>query len=95
MGEGIGIALRNGARVLRFNESAGLVLAEWPGRWTPFVTWRVDADGNAYWGNYHRELRDAETDFAKRERGLAWMIDESTSGGSLETVPKHTDSCAS
>lgn len=45
----VGKALPNGALVLAFNNTANTILALWH---TEFVTWRVDAQGNAFWGHY-------------------------------------------
>lgn len=59
--------LPNGADILdrRTVGEGQVVLARYYGA-QPFVTWRVDQDGNAYWGHYHRELVDAAQDFRTR-----------------------------
>jgi hypothetical protein len=61
--------LPNGAQVLRriqVEPNFWFVLAFWSGHTAPYVTWATDSEGNAYWGNYHREFHEADTDFARR-----------------------------
>lgn len=53
--------LKNGAKVLE--RKGDVVLASWG---KEYVTWRVDAELNAYWGHYFREYKDALADFRKR-----------------------------
>ena len=56
--------LKNGAEVLaRFNN---IVLAKREGTVHPFVTWRMDADDNAYWGRYFANYETALFDLVKR-----------------------------
>jgi len=56
--------LPNGAQILQreYTERGWVMLCKWHG-YQPYVTWRVDDAGNAYWGTYRRELIDAATDF--------------------------------
>jgi len=55
--------LRNGAELLQ--QIGSVVLAK-TGGYMPFVTWTVDADGNAYWGHYHKTLTEAAREFEER-----------------------------
>lgn len=53
--------LNNGATVLR--KIGTFVLCEWRGE---HVTWKVDTEGNAYWGHYFQNYSDALNDFNLR-----------------------------
>jgi hypothetical protein len=35
-------------------------------RHTPFATWRVDAEGNCYWGHYTSDAMESATDYCER-----------------------------
>lgn len=60
--------LRNGARVLQ--QEGDVVLCEWDrGSHVDYVTWRVDQEGNAFWGHYARSLRVAAREFEARVAG--------------------------
>lgn len=57
--------LKNGARVI--DQAEDIVLCVWG--WndhTPYVTWRVDPEGNAYKGHYFTVYTDAVRDFRDR-----------------------------
>jgi hypothetical protein len=57
--------LRNGATVIAF--MGDVVLAEWDkGTHKEYVTWRVDANADAYCGHYFRDLDEAKADFKER-----------------------------
>jgi len=34
--------------------------------YTPFASWRVDSEGNCYWGHYASNAQDASEDFVHR-----------------------------
>jgi hypothetical protein len=55
--------LNNGAVVIE--QKGDVVLARWD-RDGKYVTWKVDNEGNAYWGHYFTALSDAVADFNKR-----------------------------
>lgn len=61
--------LKNGAFVIEYHYSRlndrRTVVAEWWGS-CPFVTWRVDEEGNAWLGHYFQSLDEAMQDFQKR-----------------------------
>lgn len=59
--------LKNGATVI--DQRNDVVLAKWQD--DQYVTWRVDADLNAYWGHYFDNIEDATADFAKRTGGAS------------------------
>lgn len=64
-----GTMLRNGATVIASREKAGetIVLAHWGrGAHYEYVTWKLDVDGNAYYGHYHSYITSAATDFDAR-----------------------------
>ena len=64
-----GDKLKNGAVILEHDPATGSVLASWDkGNRTEYVTWRVDDDGNAYWGHYFDSVTDAADDFKKRAK---------------------------
>ena len=57
--------LKNGAEIINMDSIAGIVLAKFRG--FEYVTWNVDADGNAYWGHYFNDdLNAARIDYADR-----------------------------
>ena len=58
--------LRNGAIVLKSKDD--VVLAVWPDKAHPFVTWRRDCNtpGEVDTGHYFPEFDDAFADFNKR-----------------------------
>lgn len=71
----VGDKLPNGATVLEYKSFNGpfgyddvrnVVLAKTDG-YMPYVTWRLDAIGNAYWGHYYSNLNEAKKDFQERE----------------------------
>jgi hypothetical protein len=67
--------LKNGATVIESTTIGKdtIVLAKTSG-YHPFVTWRVDAEGNAYWGHYFAHKEEAEEDFIDRVKGLSiWL----------------------
>jgi len=60
--------LKNGAKVVDFRIYGSgeiIALCEWHG-YHPFVTWRLDQEGNAYWGHYFETLEAAHADFEGR-----------------------------
>jgi hypothetical protein len=61
--------LRNGAQVIAVYKSEmndrRTVLAQWEGP-HPYVTWRLDDEGNTFLGHYFATLDEAVTDFKKR-----------------------------
>jgi hypothetical protein len=57
--------LPNGAEIIAANEAKRVVLC-WYGGFQPYVTWRVDANGNAFWGHYFQSEIQANQDFLKR-----------------------------
>jgi len=60
--------LPNGARVIDYHISYSYdvtVLCEHTGI-QPFVTWKLDESGNAFWGHYFSNASDARTDYFKR-----------------------------
>lgn len=59
-----GDKLPNGAIVLCLRGE--IILALNPGNWQPWVTWRIDADHNAYLGHYFGSLEEAISDFNAR-----------------------------
>lgn len=69
----IGTTLANGATVLKVQETydGWIVLAAYRGV-QPFVTWRVNPDGDSYWGHYFADVLDAHEDFLVRtSRGMS------------------------
>lgn len=61
--------LRNGATLIEerttpYGES--VVLGYWEGHVAPWVTWRMDREGNTFWGSYHRTREAAAENLAKR-----------------------------
>jgi hypothetical protein len=61
--------LKNGARVLRVRRTDDrcVILAHRPTEtYHPFVTWRVDRNGDCFWGHYYATRDFAEADFATR-----------------------------
>ncbi len=61
-----------GAIVVDFRKSAGasggnVVLCRLPhNTQTPYVTWRIDEEGNCYWGHYAVDLTEAHKDYNER-----------------------------
>jgi hypothetical protein len=43
-----------------------VVLAKRDTDYEPYVTWRMDADGNCYWGHYFATHNEATADFISR-----------------------------
>lgn len=61
---------RNGATVLVAHRNVGktedyIVLCEWHNG-AEFVVWRMDLQGNCYWGDYYATYSAAEDAFIKR-----------------------------
>ena len=56
--------LKNGAEVLLHNKLHGVVLAKWHS--DPYVTWKMDREGNTYWGHYFDNYSDAFQDYLRR-----------------------------
>jgi hypothetical protein len=55
--------LNNGAEIIE--QRGEVVLARWNSP-HPFVTWRVDDEGNAYWGHYFKTELEARYSFERR-----------------------------
>lgn len=69
--------LLNGAEILnRFQVNEYfVVLCKWSSSSAaPYVTWRLDEKGNAYWGHYHQELTAAEQDFTNRCKSCSSLV---------------------
>jgi hypothetical protein len=66
----VGAKLRNGAVILAYRavDNKRVVAARWNDERTqcPFITWRVDDDGNAFWGHYFDTKNQAMVDFNER-----------------------------
>jgi hypothetical protein len=58
--------LPNGATIMERNVSRGVVLCRRDTVHQPFVTWRVDGDGNAFWGHYFDDETEARQDYFMR-----------------------------
>jgi len=62
--------LPNGAEVIDFKIKCGgeiTALCKRPGaEYHPYVTWRLDEVGNAFWGHYFKTLEEARDDFKER-----------------------------
>lgn len=43
-----------------------VVLAKWDDNITPYVTWRIESTGCAYWGHYHKTYEAARKNFLER-----------------------------
>lgn len=56
--------LKNGAEVIA--RCGEIVLAHRPKTATPWITWRVDCEDNAYWGRYFTDYQTALMDFVNR-----------------------------
>lgn len=56
--------LKNGATIIDTNGQ--VVLANWQGHGRPFVTWRLDQQGNTFLGHYYASLIEAVVDFQER-----------------------------
>lgn len=56
--------LKNGCRVLM--KHTGVVLCHRPGTSQPYVTWRVNDAGEAYWGHYFTAYEEAVHSFNER-----------------------------
>ena len=56
--------LKNGATVIA--RANGFVLANRSDSICPWVTWRVDENDNAFWGNYYADYLAAVSDFVRR-----------------------------
>lgn len=69
-----GCTLKNGSVLLAIKKILGgiIVLAKWEGHYHPYVTWRMDDEGNTYWGHYFAEYREAKNDFDKRDVPLTY-----------------------
>lgn len=61
-----GSKLKNGATLLE--RRGDCVLAMYTGHHHPFVTWRIDQDGNTFLGHYFQSLEQAAANFAVRGR---------------------------
>lgn len=67
-----GKKLRNGAKIVGYLAHADtnkrVVFCEWPENDSvlKYVTWRVDEEGNAFWGHYFSDRELAKTDFVER-----------------------------
>lgn len=69
----VGESLSNGAVVLDRHyttERGWTVLCDYGGV-QPYVTWRLDQNGNAFWGHYFRELESAQEHFKKHTGQLS------------------------
>lgn len=55
--------LKNGASVI--DRDGSVVLAKTTGH-LPYVTWRINEDGDCFWGNYFASLSAADADFRDR-----------------------------
>lgn len=64
----IGDKLKNGAIILDIvsKNSGFVVLALSPERFSPYVVWQLDSDGDGMAGNYYNMLYDAVLDFNRR-----------------------------
>jgi hypothetical protein len=61
--------LPNGAKVLDYKIYANgniVALCEFGVGYHPFVTWRLDEEGNAFWGHYFDNAEEAYRDFEER-----------------------------
>lgn len=67
--------LKNGADILQdlTTPNYRLVLAKWTGA-HQYVTWRVDDDGNCYWGHYFDNEHRARADLYQRAMALNNML---------------------
>lgn len=57
-----GHMLKNGARVIeskQVTKDSWLAICYWENNPQPYVVWRLDNDGNAYWGDYYNYLDNA------------------------------------
>lgn len=63
-----GESLPNGARIM--HTRGRLVLAFWTGRHHPWITWKVDDEGNAHSGHYFSSEPEGLKDL--HERQGAW-----------------------
>ena len=61
--------LKNGADLIA--KYGDIVLASWDGHTFPYVTWKVDSEGNAYWGRYFADYNAALMDFVNRAKGFS------------------------
>jgi hypothetical protein len=63
-------SLKNGATVIQekttSDKNVALVLAFITNASYAYVTWKLDKDGNVYWGHYFRSLEEAQSDFNER-----------------------------
>ena len=58
--------LNNGATEIE--RSGNTVLAKWG---KGYVTWKIDSDGNCYWGHYFEEdFESAAEDYQARAEGM-------------------------
>lgn len=57
--------LPNGAEILERNVFHRIVYCYWHGA-QPYVTWKVDDEGNAFWGHYFANAEDGHKGFLKR-----------------------------
>jgi hypothetical protein len=67
----IDLALPMAHEILAFERQAdrSVVLCHLPNNTaTPWATWRVDCQGNCYWGHYLHTEAEAREDFADRTR---------------------------
>ena len=66
----VGCQLKNGARVIRKHRSSvtgrKTVLAEWSDSIHPYVTWRMDEQGNLHFGHYFKTYDQALADYFER-----------------------------
>jgi hypothetical protein len=61
--------LPNGAMILerRKHPNGGyVVLCCWEQSAAKYVTWRVDANGAAFWGHYYMDIAEAAKDYKER-----------------------------
>lgn len=73
-----GDVLLNGATVisvLHVANTGSLALCYWEESTTPWVVWRVDYQGYAFWGNYYSNSADAADKFNKRAEHLMSDLD--------------------
>lgn len=63
-----GTILPNGATVLEVRNVLDhrIVLAKWFSPGMEYVTWAIDANGDAYWGHYFNDFGKAAKDFVER-----------------------------
>ena len=57
--------LKNGATIIQ--QSGDTVLAKWKKK--EYVTWKIDSEGNCYWGHYTNDILEAIKDFQERKAG--------------------------